>query len=351
MFRDLFRHMSLQGACQQVYVPEKRADDMGKFPSDHYKLTYSLIIKPQDRFLYYTKAKRCVPDINARVDLSGVTLVHAHTLFTDGGIAYKLGLPYIVSLRFTDIEYFYKYMPHLRPHATRILRKARAVVFLSSASRDKVLGEYVPQKYREEILAKCVVIPNGIDDAWLDGSPRTLTDGALTVGFCGKLEPRKAPIAALQAAKAAQTRTGRSTIFLVAGDGPLREQLLSHPDAKGLLDYRGKLSGVEAMKAFYGQCDVLLVPSLAETFGLVYLEAMSQGTCVLYTKGQGFDGQFPDGEVGFAVKPGDVQGMAQAISDCLDGYDGRSRRCIDGANAMRWDGIAARMLALYKKTQ
>lgn len=40
------------------------------------------------------------------------------------------------------------------------------------------------------------------------------------------------------------------------------------------------------------------MPSHKETFGLVYAEAMSQGLPIIYTKNQGFDGQFPDGYVG-----------------------------------------------------
>ena len=38
------------------------------------------------------------------------------------------------------------------------------------------------------------------------------------------------------------------------------------------------------------------LPSHAETFGLVYVEAMSQGLPIIY-EGQGFDKQFQDGEV------------------------------------------------------
>jgi len=43
------------------------------------------------------------------------------------------------------------------------------------------------------------------------------------------------------------------------------------------------------------------MPSITETFGLVYAEALSQGLPVLYTRGQGFDRQFEEGEVGYAV--------------------------------------------------
>ena len=43
--------------------------------------------------------------------------------------------------------------------------------------------------------------------------------------------------------------------------------------------------------------------SLGESFGLTYAEAMSQGVPVIYSKGQGFDGQFKEGVVGYHVDP------------------------------------------------
>ena len=43
------------------------------------------------------------------------------------------------------------------------------------------------------------------------------------------------------------------------------------------------------------------MPSRYETFGLVYGEAMSQGLPIIYSKGQGVDGYFKEGTVGYGV--------------------------------------------------
>ena len=349
VFRDLFTCLYRSGVAQQVYVPEKREKDMNKYADVPFPVTYSLIVRPWDRALYFTKARRALPDIREKMDLSDVTLVHAHTLFTDGAMAYRLGLPYVVSVRFTDIEYFYKYMPHLRGYAEKILRAARRVVFLSPVAREKVLSRYV--KDRAAIEKKCVVIPNGIDAAWLDGQAKNAPREEICIGFSGKLTARKQPLKALEAAAVYAQESGRRVRFLVAGDGELKEQLLGAPQARALLDYRGRLSGMDAMKAFYRECDVLLVPSTAETFGLCYLEAMSQGTPVLYTKGQGFDGQFAEGDAGFHVDASDVRDMARRIGDCLDGYEARSARCVSLSRALEWSGVAARMGEMYREVE
>ena len=357
-FCQLFRMLGEGGLAQQVYVPEKRAADMGKHALDAEGIPthYSLIVKPWDRALYYTKAMRAVPDLCARVPLAQVTLVHAHTLFTDGGIAYRLhrtrGLPYVVSVRYTDVEYFYRYMPHLRGHALAVLQAARQIVFISPAHRDAVLSRYVPAAARTALAAKCSVVPNGIDPAWLDGTARTWTPGEpLRVAFAGKLIRVKQPARAMEAVQALQAlMPGERVTLHVAGAGPLAESLRTHPAVRaGQAVLHGRLEGMDALKAFYDAAHLFLLPSTAETFGLVYLEAMSRGLPVLYTRGQGFDGQFPEGEVGFAVDPQSPQDMARAALRALEGYAARSQRCVAVAATLPWQATAERMRAVYAR--
>ena len=135
--------------------------------------------------------------------------------------------------------------------------------------------------------------------------------------------------------------------MVACGDGPLEEKFCAAMRAGDR--YLGRISGTDAMKAFYADCDVLLVPSSAETFGMVYLEAMSQGVPVLYTKGQGFDGQFPEGEIGYAVPCGDVQAQTEALKRVVQEYAQRSQRCVEGANGYAWPRIAGMWMRLYQE--
>ena len=102
------------------------------------------------------------------------------------------------------------------------------------------------------------------------------------------------------------------------------------------------------MRDFYESCHLFLLPSRAETFGMVYLEAMSRGLPVLYTRGQGFDGQFPEGEAGFAVDPGDPRGIARAALAALEGYEARSARCIQLASSLCWGNVVERVAECYR---
>ena len=351
VFPQLFESLDRAGLEQVVFVPERRAKDMHKNEPKGVPTIYRMTVKATDMLFFFRKAQRTVPVIEREADLSGVTLIHAHTLFTDGsiarGLAKKTGLPYMVTLRYSDIAAIWKYEPHLRPMARRILRDAEKVVCLSSAAKETVLG-WVKGAARNELERKMEIIPNGIDPAWLDGKPKTAPHEPVRVGFAGLLNPRKRPLDAVAAVhRANEKQQGRFTA-VVCGDGPLREAVRAAMKPED--SYLGRISGMDAMKRFYADCDVLLVPSSAETFGMVYLEAMSQGVPVLYTKGQGFDGQFPEGDVGFSVPCGDVNAQADALYRILEDYAARSVRCVKRTQGYAWERIAKKWVELYGGT-
>jgi glycosyltransferase involved in cell wall biosynthesis len=59
----------------------------------------------------------------------------------------------------------------------------------------------------------------------------------------------------------------------------------------------------------------LLLPSLNETFGMVYVEALFAGLPILFTRGTGIDGYLDGLDVGHAVPPRDVDAIAAATLD------------------------------------
>ena len=210
VFPQMFEALAQAGLSQEVFVPEKRAGDMGKNLPRGVKTHYRLTVKKTDSIFFFRKAQRSVPQIEKDVDLNAVSLIHAHTLFTDGSIAYALhrrhGTPYVVTLRYSDMAAVWRWMPHLRPMARRILREARQVVFLSEAARRSVLGGWLNARDRAQIEPKTAVIPNGIDPAWLDGRGRDALHDPVRVGFAGRLNRRKRPAAAACCARAEAAR-------------------------------------------------------------------------------------------------------------------------------------------------
>ncbi len=74
--------------------------------------------------------------------------------------------------------------------------------------------------------------------------------------------------------------------LLVVGDGDQLSYFKSQTYKTEIIFY-GFISKREQLRNIYKDADLLVLPSLLETFGLVYPEAMSQGLPVIYTRGQG----------------------------------------------------------------
>jgi len=97
--------------------------------------------------------------------------------------------------------------------------------------------------------------------------------------------------------------------LLLVGDGPQRTVVQEQVDALALTERVRFLGQVESMELIYPLADLVLLPSLHESFGLVALEAMSCGAVVIATA-VGGTGEFIDsGHNGFLCDPADVEGM------------------------------------------
>ena len=100
--------------------------------------------------------------------------------------------------------------------------------------------------------------------------------------------------------------------LLLIGDGPEMPAVREAITARGLLDrvcFQGAVSGLEDLLPV---CDLLLLPSLHESFGLVALEAMACGVVALATSRGGAGEFIHDGVNGFLRDPVDLDGMTEA---------------------------------------
>jgi glycosyltransferase involved in cell wall biosynthesis len=89
------------------------------------------------------------------------------------------------------------------------------------------------------------------------------------------------------------------------------------------------------------------MPSKFETFGLGYIEALSQGLPIIYTIGQGVYGYFKEGEVGYATKSNNVNHLVENINKLILNYNDISRRCSIIADKFSWDIISNKYASIY----
>src|SRR5690606_27697826 len=102
------------------------------------------------------------------------------------------------------------------------------------------------------------------------------------------------------------------TLDLIGGTGNRHEKIIQKTKNFNWINYHGEIFNKDQLKEIFKTANYLSMISHTETFGLVYLEALSQGKPILYTKGQGVDGMF-NFEIGEAVNSTDINDICSKI--------------------------------------
>ena len=176
--QSLYKNMilSLEGneIHQTVFVPTRTSSEINKYNIDNKntQVIYKHILKKIHRILFNRKINLINSVIKREVNLDEIELIHSHFLFSDGAVALKIkkeyNIPYVVTVRNTDINIFFKYFFHLRIKGEQILLNSEKIIFITPKYKDLLLKKYVSKKYYDIISKKVEIIPNGLDDFWLN---------------------------------------------------------------------------------------------------------------------------------------------------------------------------------------
>ena len=276
LYGDLFAALEELGIEDAVYVPLNRKT--APPPLNSKNTVFSPCFSNLDRVLFFPKQRRILQDIENRSLHQGPSMVHAHTLFSGGYAASQLrrryGLPYIVTVRNTDVNVFFKQTPYLRKTGLHIMETAERIVFLSPAYLDQVFSRYIPTARQETLRSKCLVIPNGIAPLFYETPPmpRAVPGTPLRLIYAGEISSNKNLETTVRATELLR-REGMDVHILVVGN--IREETY-HPLLEGIafLEYHPLCPQPELIR-YLRSADIFVMPSHTETFGLVYAEAMS----------------------------------------------------------------------------
>ena len=206
----------------------------------------------------------------------------------------------------------------------RSARRARRVLAISQRTKDDLVDLYgLPPD-------KIVVTPLAADPAFRPGGTRS--DYVL---LSGSIEPRKDPLAAVEAARAA----GRRLVVV----GPERDAALAAELRARGADLRGYVPKDELVRLVQ-EAAALLFPTRHEGFGLPVVEAMAAGTPVVAT---------PDPAVrevgGDAVAYAEPPELGAVLVDVLADPERWSQAGLERAKLHSWERAAEITAGVYRE--
>jgi len=176
------------------------------------------------------------------------------------------------------------------------------------------------------------IIPHGIvpvpDDQVRPFNRERESDGFVVL-YVGRLEQRKGILDLFEAIPSVLERVS-GVKFIVAGqdnskhDGFQNKMGMDYPSYFAHryerfmphVEFMGKISE-ETLQSLYQSCDLFVAPSLYESFGLVYLEAMNYANPVIGCNVGGVPEVVDHGVTGLLVDPEAPAALAEAITSLL----------------------------------
>ncbi|MFV2044815.1 MAG: glycosyltransferase family 4 protein [Anaerolineales bacterium] len=192
-------------------------------------------------------------------------------------------------------------------------------IFVRGITAIHVLSERVREEVNERYGRESRIISAGVNfNTFLSGSAENAKskyelDGHFVLLAVGKLHPQKNHIACIEALSMVRPYLP-DPVFLIAGDGPMRQELERAATQLNIADavkFLGRVS-MSDLADLYAVCDINLFPALNQSWGLTPFEALVAGSISIVSSDSGAAEVFERIPVGVVAEP-DAASLAEAI--------------------------------------
>lgn len=250
----------------------------------------------------------------------------------------------------------------------QVIRRANRIVVATLAEMTQLRFLY------RAVPNQMTVIPPGVDTEHFYPIPPDeakqfigLKPEDRMILFVGRIEPLKGVDTLIRAvAGLDRSLSGRGHpvhLAIIGGEPDATPELMSDEMARlqnlcdelcmgGMVLFLGKRAQ-DTLPYYYSAAEVLVMPSLYESFGMVALEAMACGTPVIASEVGGLGYLVQDGLTGHTVPDGDPEAIREKLTQLLGDHRLRSemgKRAAVYAVDYDWSKIADAILSLYHET-
>lgn len=336
LYHSMFEEIAKSEAINQiVFYPQVKRVNYNK--SDKFHVYHAQGVPQFLRHFFWIRAIVNFINLKKTIDLTSIDIVHCHTLFNDGIIGLFVTAftkkKLIISVRQSDVI-IKKFKIWLNPVIVFLKLKTLCFIFLSPQ---------IKKRFRN-IQGK--VVGNAADNIFFTTPVPEYRNTPINprLIYIGQIIKRKKLDVILN------SFNPKSMALTVVGKAPQKtlwsKKQLSRFKNFQKITYFNKRTKKQIVKLLDDH-DIFVMPSVNETFGIVYIEAMSRGLPILYASGTSIDGLFSS-EVGVGIKKVTPKSINLAIKKIVANYQFYSSNAIKEAQDYSWKKTANKIRGCYQ---
>jgi glycosyltransferase involved in cell wall biosynthesis len=280
-------------------------------------------------------------------------LIHAHYAAPCGVIALLaqrwMRVPIVLSIHGSDVTYTAKQHYLSSAIVRRVFQKSDAIL-ANSVWTERCIKAYGGDMH------KIHLVYYGANPPVRQMQPQPCRkDGPIALLSVGYLETRKGHAYVLHAVQQL-IQQGYNLRYVIVGDGTqlaYLQSLVCKLNLTTVVSFEGYKPHQEVW-SYFTDCDIFVLPSWDEAFGVVYIEALSMGKPVVGCEGQGGPEDLKRlGDCIELVKPRDVTSLVQALQRLMDNPERRQHMGRIGqqivAENFTWERNAITTAKLYQQ--
>ena len=239
-----------------------------------------------------------------------------------------------------------------------ILDQYSEIPYLSKLFREFAQSDYiiVPSAYAKTTFidrgfddSKIFILPYGVDlDQFHTDREKRNSGDKFRVIFVGQLIPRKG-VHYLIEAFVKLDLPNSELVIIGSGDGSINK-IIEKYRCNSTIKFIPHMPKVELYR-YYENSDVLVLPSLSDSFGLVVLEAMACGLPVIVTENVGSKELVVDRQTGFVVPIRNEEALMEKVLFLYNNKqlsNDMSSMVLEKVKEYSWDKYTDRLIHIYE---